>query len=209
MSNHKTTPMKKLLMTLSFLPLAAMAQDAVRVGPAPFNNEIGVSTGIAPSFFNRYFGTDVCVTARLTYLHNIRNTQIGLIVEAGSSDWDYGNLAASVVLNKKFPIGKSYLYAGGNAGYYYCDAISQWAWDDRTERGYILGLQAGLSLHLSNRFAFISEIGVRSTQVWFKSYHYIPPYASPHGPDEPQIIEYVDNSFLISLPGTMGIRYRF
>lgn len=211
MSNHKTTPMKKLLITLVFLPLAAMAQDAEQadvVQPTLYKNEIGISTGLAPVFNKRYTGTEVCMTSRLTYLHNIRNAQIGFIVEAATSGWDYGNLIATFIMNKKFPLGKSYFYAGGNAGFYYSDAISRWAFYDEEEKGYTLGLQAGLSLHLSNRFSFFSEIGVRSTQYWFRDYYRFE-RTNIWGVNQVEWVRYIDSGFLISLPATMGIRYKF
>src|SRR5690606_15833862 len=97
--------------------------------PSP-KNEIGVSTGLSPTFFNRYSGTEVLVTTRLTYLRNIQNTQIGLIVEGAAEPWDDGNIVTTIVLNKKFPVGKSYFYAGGNAGFYYADAISESPFND-------------------------------------------------------------------------------
>lgn len=203
--------MKKLITLMMLLPALSFAQDVITPKTdisTPLKNEMGVSTGLSPTFFNRYSGTEVWITTRLTYLHNFNNTQIGLILEGGTSDWDYGNLVASVVLNKKFPVGKSYLYAGGNAGFYYADAISQWAFNDVAETGYTLGLQAGLSLHLSNRFSFFSEIGVRSTQVWFENFHRFE-RTNWWGVDEVEWVRYIDNRFSISLPATMGIRYRF
>ncbi|HEY9176902.1 MAG TPA: hypothetical protein VIN07_04390 [Flavipsychrobacter sp.] len=202
--------MKKLLMTLSFLPLAAMAQDAIEaddIKATPYKNEIGISTGLAPSFFKKYSGTEVWVTTRLTYLHNMNNTQLGLILEGSALPWDDGNIIATIVLNKKFPVGKSYFYVGSNAGFYYADAISKSPFNDVKKTGYTLGIQAGLSLHLSNRFSFFSEIGARSTQYWFEDYYR---FERNHwGVKEVEWIRYIDNGFLISLPGTMGIRYRF
>ncbi|MCB0697636.1 MAG: hypothetical protein KDC07_09745, partial [Chitinophagaceae bacterium] len=138
-------------------------------------NEIGLSTGIAPSFLNRYTydlhtATELWLTTRLTYNRNFNNTQLGVILEGSALEWDDGGVVAALVVNKKFPVGKSYLYAGGSAGFYYAQNISKWHWVDRNERGYTLGLQAGMSLRLSDHFAFITEVGFRNTQVWFENY---------------------------------------
>lgn len=206
--------MKKLLVLVTLLPYLAFAQDAEQNNePSHPKNEIGISTGIAPSFLNSYgnlqSGTELWLTTRLTYLHNINNIQVGLIVEGAELEWSDGSIVAAAVLNRKFPIGKSYIYTGGSAGFYYSDNISKWPWYDRNERGYALGMQAGLSLHLSNRFSFISEVGVRSTQVWFNEVYYVQPEIYSHGTVEGYFIEYIDNRFFITVPMTMGIRYRF
>lgn len=202
--------MKKLFALMILLPVLSFAQDVEQNKPYTPKNEIGVSTGIAPSFLNSFSGTEVWLTTRLTYLHNFNNTQIGLIAEGGSIDWYDGNIIVAGVLNKKFPVGKSYLYAGGSAGYYHGYEMEQLGGSfGRNDRGYTLGLQAGFSLHLSNRFSFVSEIGVRSTQVWFENYHYYPATATSFYWQEAYIEKYIDNRFSISLPATMGIRYRF
>lgn len=202
--------MKKLFALMMLLPVLSFAQDAQQNKPYIPKNEISASTGIVPSFFNNYSGTELWLITRLTYLHNNKNIQIGVIAEAGSIDWYDGNIIVAGVLNKKFPVGKSYLYAGGSAGYYHGYEMEQLGSSlGRNERGYTLGLQAGFSLHLSNRFSLVSEIGVRSTQVWFENYHYYLATASTFYWQEAYLEKYIDNGFSISLPATMGIRYNF
>ncbi len=213
MSNQKTIPMKKLLITFSFLPLTAIAQDAVQtddVKAIPYKNEIGISTGLAPIVFDGHSFLDIWLTSRLTYLHNFKNTQLGLIIEGGELEWSSGNIYIGAVLNQKIPLGKTYFYIGGSAGYYYSDEIFE---DDLfgyiyPERGYGFGLQAGYALPLGNHFSFITEVGIRSTQVWFTTYTRMS-WTNVWGAEIVEWYPHTDNRFSISLPATMGIRYKF
>lgn len=211
MSNRKTTPMKKLLITLSFLPLAAVSQDAVpadNATPTFYKNEIGISTGLAPIVFDGHSFLDIWLTSRLTYLHNFKKTQVGLILEGGELEWSSGNIFAGAIVNQKFLLGKTYFYIGGSAGYYYSDDIFEEYPFSYTERGYVVGLQAGYVLPLGNRFSFTTEVGIRSTQVWFTTYNRMS-WTNPWGAEIVEWYPYTDNRFSISLPATMGIRYRF
>ncbi len=212
MSNHKTIPMKKLLIILALLPLTAVAQDEVQGNKTmltAYKNEIGISTGLAPIVFDGHSFLDIWLTSRLTYVHNFKNTQVGIIIEGGELEWSSGNIYIGAVVNQKFPLGKTYLYVGGSAGYYHSDEIFE---EDLfgnayQERGYAVGLQAGYVLPLGNRFLFTTEVGIRSTQVWFENYYSVDWNA--WGVNKVEWIQFIDSDFAISLPATMGIRYRF
>ncbi|MBW7912299.1 MAG: hypothetical protein H3C54_01010 [Taibaiella sp.] len=204
--------MKKLLITLSFLPLTAMAQDVTQtddIQPKQYNNEIGISTGLAPVVFDGHSFLDIWLTSRLTYLHNFKKTQVGLVVEGGELEWSSGNIYIGAVLNQKIPLGKTYFYIGGSAGYYHSGQIFEEDWFGNTyqERGYAVGLQAGYVLPLGNRFLFTTEVGIRSTQYWFENYNRVDWNA--WGVNHVEWIRFIDSDFSISLPATMGIRYRF
>lgn len=212
MSNRKTIPMKKLLITLSFLPLAAIAQDALQtdaVKPTPYKNEIGISTGLAPIVFDGHSFLDIWLTSRLTYLHNFKKTQVGVVVEGGELEWSSGNIFIGAVVNQKVPLGETYFYIGGSIGYYYSDQIFEEYLFGNTysERGYGVGLQAGYAIPLGNRFLFTTEVGIRSTQVWFENYNRFE--SNVWGVHHVEWIRFIDSHFSISLPATMGIRYRF
>ena len=132
-----------------------------------------------------------------------------MILEAGELEWSSGNIYIGAVVNQKIPLGKTYCYLGGSVGYYHSDQIFEEYLFGNTysERGYGVGLQAGYAIPLGNRFLFTTEVGIRSTQVWYENYSRFD--RSAWGMNEVEWIRFIDNDFSISLPATMGIRYRF
>ena len=121
-SNHKTIAMKKLLITLTFLPFAAMAQDVAQaddVTPTFYKNEIGIGTGVHLNIIDDdLYPGSLGTRVSLGYLRNIDRVQIGLVAEAGSEDGLYRYISPVLMFNYRIPVGKSYGYIGMAGGYY-------------------------------------------------------------------------------------------
>ncbi len=202
--------MKKLLAILMLLPALAFAQDQQQENQTiQPKNEIGLSTGFATEILNDFGPVNLWLTTRLTYFHNLNRTQIGLMVEGSELEWSSGNIFAGAVLNQKFPVGKTYFYLGGTLGYYYAEDFTENFMINSPEQGYAFGLQAGYMLPLGERFLFTTELGIRSMQVWFTDYYYAPAGPTTFSWSESYYQEYTNTRFNVSLPVSMGIRYRF
>lgn len=187
--------MKKLILLLMLLPLLSFAQDAPeKVKPNHPKNEIGLNVGVIFFTDKKLSGRSPSAKFGAAYFRNFKQTQIGLVVDYNEDDWGFQCLTPTVVLNRKFNFGNSYLYAGGAVGYYYARfpmyTISKL-------NGYTAGIQVGYVLSLSKHFAVSSEVAIRSAQYWYKI------DMAPYYP-----VGYLTD-FSLTFPATIGIRYRF
>ena len=195
--------MKKLLIILICLPLAAMAQDgepADDVKTTGYKNQIGISAGVSWYTPSSPFSQNPGFCGSLSYLHNIRQSQIGLSLEFGSLFYDYNYVAPLIQANKKIQVKKSFFYAGVAAGYYYAHSPFMGTIFNQNQYGYVLGVQGGYALYLNKHFSFTSEIRVRSAQYWQREYDFTPEgYTFVHNA----------NYFTLMLPVSIGFIYRF
>lgn len=204
--------MKKLLITLSFLPLYAIAQDGEQtdvVHPTPYKNEIGISTGVHLNIVDDLYPGSLGTRLSLGYLRNIDQVQIGLTAEAGSEDGLYMYISPVLIFNYRLPVGKSYGYIGMAGGYYHQQYTSYGWGPEYRNKGYTLGLQLGYVWNFSKHFSFTSELSVRSAQFWYENAYFVstsPPYTlEPDG----YFVRYTDKFFKLYLPLAFGMRYRF
>lgn len=201
--------MKKLALLL-FLPFASVAQDVTTDVAAPVvrNNELSIQAGPVAEFGNEQSFSDVSNAAVISYLHNFKNLQLGISIDGGYSFSNVFHIAPSVVCNNIIRNGTSYFYVGGTAGYYYSEAVNGFSLSTHKE-GYHLGGQVGYVTPLSKRLSFVGELAVRSIQVWYDSYEYMPARVSTFGvvPDTYRPIRAKD--FYVRVPVTAGFRYRF
>jgi hypothetical protein len=213
MSNHKTTPMKKLLITLSILPFVALAQDAEQaddVTPTFYKNEIGISTGVHLNIIDDdLYPGSLGTRVSLGYLRNIDRVQIGLVAEAGSEDGLYRYISPVLMFNYRIPVGKSYGYIG-MAGGYYLQQYTSYGWGpEYRNKGYTMGMQLGYVWNFSRHFSFTSELSLRSSQFWYENAYFVStsqPYTlEPDG----YYVRYRDKFFELYLPIAFGMRYRF
>lgn len=203
MSNHKTIPMKKLLIKLSFLPLAASAQDAVQaddVKTTNYKNQIGINAGVSWYTPSSPFSQNPGFCGTLSYLRNIGQSQIGLSLELGTLFYDYNYITPVIQANKKIQVNRSFFYVGVAAGYYYAHSPFMGTFYNQNQYGYVLGVQGGYSLYLNKHFSFTSEVRVRSAQYWQREY-----YFTPQGPT----FVHNANYFTLMLPVSIGFVYRF
>ena len=200
--------MKKLLVILLLLPGITQAQEEQATKPYSPKNEIGLSAGAVPDILIYNGLISSAAALRLGYFKSINRLQVGLAIEI-EEDLLNRSFAPVATLNYKLPTRKSYFYTGGALGYYQARNLLKFGTTEGRAQGFTMGVHAGYVLNLGKHFALTAEAAIRSTQVWFKDYHYIPPYTISHGPDEAQYIEYTDNRFFMTVPVTAGIRYRF
>jgi|GEM_PF-2507091 len=202
--------MKKLLIILFLFPAMVQAQEEQTAQPDVPKNEIGLSTGVVLESIGdfqlntAYMGSK----AMLTYYRNIKQFQLGLVLDAGVTSFDYFFYAPTVAVNHRFNARKGYFYAGTALGYYH--AVQTYNIEQRDfskENGYTFGLQGGYLLPVGKRLALTSEIAVRSTQVWFQNGNYIPLYFG--STQESYFQTFTDTDFYITIPVTLGLRYRF
>lgn len=196
--------MKKLLITLSFLPLAALAQNAVQadvIKPTLYKNEIGIGAGLSWYTPSSPFFQNPVLYETISYLRNIQQSQIGVSLELGSLFYEYTFISPLIQANKKIQVKKSYFYAGIAAGYYYAHSPFMGMYTYQNQHGYVLGVQGGYSLCLNKHFSFISEIRVRSAQYWQREYYFTQAGYAP--------IVHNANYFTLMLPVTVGLNYRF
>lgn len=187
--------MKKLILLLMLLPLLSFAQDAQeKVKPHHPKNEIGLNAGVIIYADNKLSRRSPSAQFGAAYFRNFKQTQLGLVVNYNEDDWGFQCMTPTVVLNRKFNFGNSYLYAGGAVGYYYArlqmNAFSKL-------NGYTAGLQVGYVLNLNKNFAVSSEVAIRSAQYWHRvdmAPYYMPRYLT---------------DFSLTFPATIAIRYRF
>lgn len=172
-------------------------------------NEIGLSTGPAayPQNANELFTPVLGAAISLSYYRNINSNQVGFTTNSGLRPDNYYYCAPSIIFNHRFMVKRSYLYAGITAGYYAARQPYEFTGKLNKENGYTFGLQAGYVMPMGKHFAFTSQIAIRSTQVWFKSAYWIPLSFGfePDGYNVP----YTATDFHITIPVTVGIRYRF
>ncbi|MCB9045163.1 MAG: hypothetical protein H6550_03375 [Chitinophagales bacterium] len=190
--------MKKLLAVLMLLPGVSLAQK----------NEITFSTGLnfqPTSDFRDMDNGDTRVA--LSYLRTIDKLQVGVRLVAGSDFFMYEYITPELLVNKKFNILRSYLYAGTAAGYYQRNE-GMYA-PKQHMRGYTLGLQGGAAFYLSKHFSLTTEVAVRSTQFWYKVYGFYPMLTNQQGITEYYRADKIENDFFVSFPVTFGLRYRF
>lgn len=187
--------MKKLIVLLMLLPLLSFAQDVKQeIKPNHPKNEIGLNAGVIFFTDKKLSGRSPSAKFGAAYFRNFKQTQVGLVIDYNKDDWAFNCLTPTIVLNRKFNFGKSYLYTGGAAGYFYALAHDA----NIKLNGYTVGLQAGYVLALGKHFALSTEVAVRSTQYYFKMHSLPANYTSGYLTD-----------FSLSFPATIGIRYRF
>lgn len=195
--------MKKLLITLSFLPLTAIAQDAEQtddVKTTNYKNQIGINAGVSWYTPSSPFSQNPGFCGTLSYLRNVRQSQIGLSVELGSLFYEYTFISPLIQANKKMQVKKSFFYAGIAAGYYYAHSPFMGTFYHQNQHGYVLGVQGGFALYLNKHFSFTYEIRVRSAQYWQREYDFTPEgYTFVHNA----------NYFTLMLPVSIGFIYRF
>lgn len=216
MSNFKTIPMKKLLITLAFLPLAASAQDEVPEKQyTPPKHEIIAAAGMSSILhYASVYGEPLQLSSvyfTLGYVKNLDRMQIGARLEGGSEFIEYRYFSPLLLCNRLFPLKRSYLYAGAAMGYYYFNYESRFdrTLDNLNKHGYSFGAQGGGVFYISKHLSFTTEVAVRSVQTWHKEAYYMPPAFSTFGPVNGYYMYDIKREFSLSLPVTMGIRYRF
>lgn len=209
MSYHKIPTMKKLLIMM-LMPFMVQAQDNETTVPKLLKNEIGFKHGIgveAPN--NNPFHNGLKINIAVAYKHNFNKTQLGLSLESNEGGYvEYYNLSSVVLLNRIFARKKSYFYAGGAAGYHYATSQFKSDYDFRNKHGYVLGVQCGYVLYLGNHFAFTSELSLRSAQLSREEFGYADPLYVSHL-REGHYYRYIEQEFLLTVPLSIGIRYRF
>jgi len=200
--------MKKLLIICSLLSVSAYAQEKEQT--VNLKNEMGLTMGLS---FNPVTNFTYIYNAErrfsLSYLCNFSKTQTGLSVEAGINGDDYGYISPMAILNRKLAIGRSYFFVGGALGYYFAQSGILYPAVYHDKKGYVFGVQGGAAIRLSKHISFTTEVGVRSTQVWYKVYNYYPLPLNSKGVSEYYGVEHIDSDFYISFPAAIGIRYRF
>lgn len=199
--------MKYAIITVLLLPLFSAAQTE-NVVPA-LRNEIGISAGNSLDLV-QYFGTGAGVKCAATFLRNFSNIQAGISIEAGTGTADNWYFAPTIIANYKFSNSPSYFYMGAATGF----VMSGYTTFDRRNdfpdgKGYTLGLQGGYLHSLNNRWAFNAEVSVRSMQVWVRDYYYKPSVIATYGYVPERYMPITRMDFSLSIPVTVGFRYRF
>lgn len=195
--------MKKLLLFLLLLPALAIAQQETEQPTQP-KNEILLANGISIYPFWSPYIEPVTTYLMFGYMHNYEKWQLGFRVEGGSEFRQYWYASPMLVINKTFPVKRGYLYAGSAAGYHHHNNFGSWVDAPQKMNGYVLGAQGGVSLNIDKHFSFSAEAGVRTAQVWYPNYYNInyPNY-------EPYFQRYIAREFMLSIPVTLGFKYRF
>ncbi len=203
--------MKKYLFLL-LLPLSSLSfaqtTDSEKQKLFP-NNELSIKAGPAIETSSTYFSNGVGLHTGLSYLHNIKNLQVGVTLDGGltSDNWYY--LAPSVVFNHLFSIKRSYAYFGATVGYYYKRKSDGYFSMYDQETGYTAGLQVGYVTPISKRLSFATEVAVKTIQVWYDDYYHVPDGISTLGHTNAYEIPVRAQQFYLDIPITVGLRYKF
>lgn len=202
--------MKKLFVLLLVLPCTLYAQeqaapsDNVEAISIP-KNEISITGGVflhSEEGFSLSYG-DFGEFAALSYYRNINKYQVGLVIEIGTGPYQWSYRSPLIALNRRFDFKKGYFYAGVISGYYKGIQTPVRYHNDDTQEGYSFGLQAGYILPIGKHFAFMSQLGIRSTQYWFNNYYL------DSSEEDLKLIQYRDSYFFAAIPVSVGFRYRF
>lgn len=203
--------MKKLITLMMLLPALSFAQDVEPEKKSNnLKNEITLNTGIGfqPGIdYKSWSNADLRLS--IGYMRNFDLLQAGVRFEMASDRFTYADYMPTVIVNKKFKLHKSYLYAGTAVGYFQRANNVFGFMPGQNLKGYMLGIQGGAAFHLSNSFSLTTELAVRSAQMWYKDYYYEPPFTSTHGSHDGFYYELTQTQFILSFPVSIGVVYRF
>lgn len=206
--------MKKLLsILLAAIPVVGFAQESdvqpttEKTKPAMAKFEAGVTGGLV-------FDSHIVMVNDMyifnfntgSFFVNLNKVQIGAGVDVDFIGGSHTLLAPHLIVNKTHQYKKGYFYAGGMAGFARMrhEPFTPLYVDAPSSKGFIVGLQAGVTYNLGKHFALNAETGVRSLQLWVKEYPYILQY-----PERLDFVSVTRQTFDVYFPSKIGIRYRF
>lgn len=204
--------MKKLIVLLMLMPLLSFAQDAQeKVKPSHPKNEITLNTSIGFQPETDYKSmNNADLRLSIGYMRNFALLQAGVRFEMASDRFTYADYMPTVIINKKFKLHKSYLYAGTAVGYLHRNAnLLRYEPYNNNMNGYVLGIQGGVAFRLSNSFCLTTELAVRSAQMWYKAKYYQPAAIWPNGSRDAYFYEVTQTQFILSFPVSVGVVYKF
>ncbi|MEZ5018012.1 MAG: hypothetical protein R2800_13220 [Flavipsychrobacter sp.] len=199
---------KKFIALLAICPLISFAQEESQKQIAPLSKwEVGFAPGISirtdGEFYSEFSGL-FCTNT--TLLRNVGNVQLGIGVPFNFLINDIWEALPQLIVNRTFNAKHVYFYVGGAAGYasrQYILSEYMFTYENRSSRGYVLGLQGGLVHKLGKHLALNAEVALRSTQYWNNRITVDMGFEGPLRRTE------THQFFEASAVGSFGLRYRF
>lgn len=204
--------MKKIFTTMLLaLPFIGSAQQEEQPTQHKLSTtEISLTTGFAlrSDYYDGHRTLGYTIPANASVLHNFRHIQVGIAVNVNYTIDNYYELQPHLLLNKPFATKFGYLYLGGMLGYTSRKHIEYDLYLPTLYeklRGYVMGLQAGMTINLTKHLAINSELAIHSVQ--YQGYRLSLPNDYGQGPS--QTYKYGYSFFETSVPLKVGLRYRF
>ncbi len=193
--------MKNLWIILVLFSIQVQAQEKAVSHPHTF--EVGLYNSLTLNRSTEVtYQNSLSILGKVNGLVNVGSFQFGIGVDGGTLLTGYWFISPAAIVNIKFPLQKTYLYAGCEAGYMHTWDRYPLSLENKVVQGYVTGLHGGYVQPFAKHWSLTAELGIRFIRLHWVEYGFS---------------NFIKNTFrflhitekALMLPVSLGIRYSF